>query len=88
MIKTKVAFSEGRLLSSQSEQSEKIKALIGWEKSGPPKNPFCFEHVNRPAFYRGFFSANPFFPFYGRKKFIQEKPAPTEVIMYTAYIVA
>jgi len=49
MIKTKVAFLEGRLLSSQSEQSEKFsqseqsekfsKALIGWKKAGPPKKP-------------------------------------------------
>jgi len=39
MIKTKVAFLEGRLLSSQSEQSEKFsKALIGWKKAGHKRN--------------------------------------------------
>jgi len=38
MIKTKVAVLEGRLLSSQSEQSAKFsKTLIGWKKAGPPK---------------------------------------------------
>jgi len=43
MIKTKVAFLEGRLLFSQSEQSEKFsKALIGWKKAGPPKKPLLF----------------------------------------------
>jgi len=34
MIKTKVAFVEGRLLSSQSEQFISIQtALIGWSKA-------------------------------------------------------
>jgi len=41
MIKTKVAFLEGRLLSSQSEQLKMYsKTLIGWIKSGSPKNTF------------------------------------------------
>jgi len=40
MIKTKVAFLEGRLLSSQSEQSEKFSKPI-------QKSHFCFDHVNR-----------------------------------------
>jgi len=35
MIKTKVAFLEGWLLSSQSE-------LIGWKKTSPPKKPLLF----------------------------------------------
>jgi len=48
MIKTKVAFLEGRRLSNQLEQSEKLsKSLIGWKKAGPPKIHFCFDHVNR-----------------------------------------
>jgi len=43
MIKTKVAFLEGRLLSIQSEQLKSIqKALIGWKKAGPPKKPHLF----------------------------------------------
>jgi len=43
MIKTKVAFLEGRLLFIQSEQFEKFsKALIGWKKAGPPKKPLLF----------------------------------------------
>jgi len=38
MIKTKVAFLEGWLLSSQSEQSEKFSKSPGWlEKSWPSK---------------------------------------------------
>jgi len=38
MIKTKVAFLEGRLLSSQSEQSEKVSKSLDWlEKSRPSK---------------------------------------------------
>jgi len=38
MIKTKVAFLEGRNLSIQSEQNEKIfqKTLISWKKADPP----------------------------------------------------
>jgi len=40
MIKTKVAFLKGQLLSSQSKQSE--NALIDWIKAGPPKKPLLF----------------------------------------------
>jgi len=37
MIKTKVAFLEDRLLSSQSEQSKNIqKAMIGWKEWTTP----------------------------------------------------
>jgi len=40
MIKTKVAFSEGRFLSSQSEQFKKFSKSSDWlEKTGPPKKP-------------------------------------------------
>jgi len=53
MIKTKVAFLEGRLFFNQSERAGfylanqsniKIiqKALIGWKKAGPPKKPLLF----------------------------------------------
>jgi len=44
MIKTKVAFLEGRLLFSQLEQFEAFfqNALIGYKKSGSPKKPLCF----------------------------------------------
>jgi len=43
MIKTKVAFLEGRHLSSQSEQLKSLqKTLIGWKKAGPPKMPLLF----------------------------------------------
>jgi len=50
MTKTKVAFLEGRLLSSQSEQSEKFSK--GWLAGKKPirafwKCNFCFDHVNR-----------------------------------------
>jgi len=40
---------EGRLLSSQSEQSEKFSKIPDWlEKSRPSKKShFCFDHVNR-----------------------------------------
>jgi len=39
MIKIKVAFLEGRLLFSQSEQSEKFSKIPDWlEKSQPSKN--------------------------------------------------
>jgi len=38
MIKPKVAFLKGRILTSQSEQLKIIqKAPIGWKKTGPPK---------------------------------------------------
>jgi len=40
MIKTKVAFLEGRLLSSNLK--DLLKALIGWKKAGPPKKPLLF----------------------------------------------
>jgi len=43
MIKTKAAFLEGRILSSQSEQFEKFsKSSDGWKKAGPPKKPLLF----------------------------------------------
>jgi len=43
MIKTKVAFLEGWLLSNQSEQSEKFSKNSDWlEKSRPSKKPLLF----------------------------------------------
>jgi len=42
MIKTEVAFLEGRLLSIQSEQFSIEKALIGWKKAGPPIKALWF----------------------------------------------
>jgi len=40
MIKAKVAFLEGRLLFSQSRQSEKFSKSPEWlEKAGSPKTP-------------------------------------------------
>jgi len=40
MIKTKVAFLKGWLLSSQIEQSKKYSKSSDWlEKSGPSKKP-------------------------------------------------
>jgi len=39
MIKTKVTFLKGRLLSSQSEQSEKFSKSPDWLQAGPPKKP-------------------------------------------------
>jgi len=43
MIKTQVAFLEGRLLFSQSEKSEMFSKSPDWlEKSGPPKKPHLF----------------------------------------------
>jgi len=49
MIKTKVAFLKGRLLSSQSEQSEKFSKSLNWlEKSRPSKKAtFVLIMVNR-----------------------------------------
>jgi len=49
MIKIKVAFLEGRLLSSQLEQLKKYSKSSAWlEKSRPSKKShFCFDHVNR-----------------------------------------
>jgi len=44
MSKTKVAFLEGRFLSSQLENLKSIKKP--WE-AGPQKSHFCFDHVNR-----------------------------------------
>jgi len=41
MIKRKVAFMEGRLLSSQSEQLEKFSKSSDWLE----KSHFCFDHV-------------------------------------------
>jgi len=43
-----VAFLEGRLLSSQSEQFKKLlKALIGWKKAGLHISHFVIGHVHR-----------------------------------------
>jgi len=48
MIKIKVAFLEGRLLSSQSKQFKSIqKAMIGWKKPALQKSHFYFDHVNK-----------------------------------------
>jgi len=48
MIKTKVAFLEGRLLSCQSEQSEKFSKSPDWlKKPALLKSHFCSDHVNR-----------------------------------------
>jgi len=44
----KVAFLEGRLLSSQTDQIKKLSKSFDWlKKSAPPKSNFFFEHVNR-----------------------------------------
>jgi len=45
MIKTKVAFLEGRLLTSQSEQFKKLQ--LAGKKPALQKRHFCFDHVNR-----------------------------------------
>jgi len=42
MIKTKVAFLEGRLLSSQSEQSEKFSKSPDWLEKGRPSKKATF----------------------------------------------
>jgi len=44
-----------RLLSSQSEQSEKFSKSPDWLEKKPPlkKSHFCFHHVNRQTLYRG-----------------------------------
>jgi len=49
MIKTKVAFLESRLFSSQSELFEYFLNCSDWlDKSRPcKKSHFCFDHVNR-----------------------------------------
>jgi len=49
MIKTKAAFLESRLLSSQSEQSKKFSKILDWLEKSPAlqKSHFCFDHVNR-----------------------------------------
>jgi len=56
MIKTKVSFSKGRLLSSQSEQLKKYSKSSDWlEKSRPSKKPFllwsCKQAKCKPAKY-------------------------------------
>jgi len=49
MIKTKVAFLEGPLLSGQSEQSEKLskKLWLAGKRPALQISHFCFDHVNR-----------------------------------------
>jgi len=43
MIKTKVAFLEGRLFPANQGFLKPFKiALIGWKKAGPPKKPPLF----------------------------------------------
>jgi len=53
MIKTKVAFFEGQLLSSQLEQFEKFSERSDWLEKTPAlqKSRFCFDHVNRLFMY-------------------------------------
>jgi len=50
MIKTKVAFLGGRLLSCQSEQFKKFSKSSDWLE----KSQFCFDYVNR-AIYQSYF---------------------------------
>jgi len=45
MIKTKVAFMKGRLLTSQSEQFKKL--WLAGKKGALQKSHFSFDHVNR-----------------------------------------
>jgi len=47
MIKTKVTFLEGRLLSSQSEQYERYSTSSDWLEKKPTleKSHFCFDRV-------------------------------------------
>jgi len=48
MIKTKVAFLDGRLFSAKQSLLKTFQiVLIGWIKAGPPKKPLLFDHVNR-----------------------------------------
>jgi len=50
MIKTKVAFVEGWLISSQSEQFKRYSKSSDWlEKVGHLKRPLLFwsDHINR-----------------------------------------
>jgi len=49
MIKAKVAFLQGQLLSSQSEQFVKFSKSSDWLEKKPvlQKSQFCFDHVNR-----------------------------------------
>jgi len=43
MIKTKVAFLKGLLLTGNQSNLKIIrKAPIGWKKAGPPKKPLLF----------------------------------------------
>jgi len=42
MIKTKVAFLEGRLLSSQSEQSERFSKSFDWQEKRRPSKKATF----------------------------------------------
>jgi len=48
MIKTKVAFLEGRPYPTQQKNLKSFqKVLIGWKKPALQKSHFCFDHVNR-----------------------------------------
>jgi len=49
MIKTKAAFLEGRLLSNQSDQSEKFSKSPDWagKKAALQKSQFCFDHFSK-----------------------------------------
>jgi len=47
MIKTKVAFLEGRLFSSQSEQFEKFSKSSDWLEKGRPSKKATFVLINR-----------------------------------------
>jgi len=50
MIKTKVAYLEGRLLSSQSDKFKKYCKSSDWvEKAGPPKKPLLFRSCKEQA---------------------------------------
>jgi len=65
MIKTKVDFLEGWLLSSQSEQFKKCsKSYDVLKKADTPKNHFCFDHINRILLIWVRYSKNIYFLLY------------------------
>jgi len=53
MIKTKAAFLEGRLSSSQSEQLKKYSKSSDWlKKAGPLKKPLFFWSCKQAVYRR------------------------------------
>jgi len=74
MFKTKVAFLEDRLFSSNQGFLKTFQiVLIGWIKASPPKSHFGFDHVNWLTFLHSLKGELGELEFYFRKTSLHQQ---------------